>query len=50
MKGILTRIISLGMAFCMGSLLAISGDYEVVKAEEPMQFNMSQSGTTGEEE
>ena len=50
MKGIPKRIISLGMAFCMASLLAVSGDYEVVKAEEPAQFNMSQSGTTGEED
>ena len=50
MKGIPKRISSLGMAFCMASLLAVSGDYEVVKAEEPAQFNMSQSGTTGEED
>lgn len=50
MKKIPKRVISFGMALCMSSLLAVSGDAGIVKAEEPTPFNMSQSSTTGEED
>lgn len=50
MKKISKRVISSGLAICLASLLAVTGDFEAVKAAETEPFSMSQSSTTGSED